>query len=57
MPIYHPPMDNIKFILHDVLEAEKLTEIPGYEDATAELVDQILEEGGRLCENILFPIS
>ncbi len=57
MPIYHPPMDNIKFILHDVLGAEKLTEIPGYEDATAELVDQILEEGGRLCENVLFPIN
>jgi len=50
-------MDNIKFILHDVLEAEKLTEIPGYEDATTELVDQILEEGGRLCENVLFPIN
>lgn len=57
MPIYHPPMENIKFVLHDVLGAEKLTEIPGYEEASAELVDQILEEGGRLCEEVLFPIN
>ncbi|MEM7617957.1 MAG: acyl-CoA dehydrogenase C-terminal domain-containing protein [Pseudomonadota bacterium] len=57
MPIYHPPLENIKFILHDVLGAEKLTEIPGYEEASAELVDQILEEGGRLCEEVLFPIN
>ena len=57
MPIYHPPMENIKFILHDVLGAEQLTEIPGYEEASNELVDQILEEGGRLCEEVLFPIN
>lgn len=57
MPVYSAPMENIKFILHDVLGAEKLTEIPGYEDATPELVDQVLEEGAKLCEEVLFPIN
>ncbi|MAZ76939.1 MAG: acyl-CoA dehydrogenase [Micavibrio sp.] len=57
MPIYQAPLENIKFILNDVLNAETLTEIPGYEEATPELVEQILEEGAKLCENVLFPIN
>ena len=39
------------------LKAEQLTEIPGYEEATSELVDQVLEEGAKLCENVLFPLN
>lgn len=57
MPTYSAPIDNIKFILHEVLNAESLTEIPDYEEASSELVDQILEEGAKLCENVLFPIN
>ena len=57
MPVYSPPIENIKFILHDVLNAEQLTELPGFEDANADLVDQILEEGGRICEEVLFPLN
>jgi len=57
MPIYNAPMDDIRFILHDVLKAETLTEISEYEEASSELVDQILDEGAKLCENVLFPIN
>ncbi len=57
MPIYSAPMENIKFVLHDVLGAQSLTEIPGFEDANQELVNQVLEEGARLCEEVLFPIN
>ncbi|MEM6811403.1 MAG: acyl-CoA dehydrogenase C-terminal domain-containing protein [Pseudomonadota bacterium] len=57
MPTYNAPLDNIRFVLHEVLGAESLTEIPDFEEATQELVDQIIEEGGRLCEEVLFPIN
>ena len=57
MPVYNAPMENIKFILHDVLGAEQLTEIPGFEDATPDLINQILEEGAKICENTLFPLN
>jgi len=57
MPTYQAPLDNIKFVLHDVLNADQLTEIPGYEEASADLVDQIIEEGAKLCEEVLFPIN
>ncbi|MCB9982811.1 MAG: acyl-CoA dehydrogenase C-terminal domain-containing protein [Rhodospirillales bacterium] len=57
MPQYTPPIDNIKFILHDVLGASQLAELPGYEEVSEDLIDQILEEGGKICEEVLFPIN
>ncbi len=57
MPIYKAPLQDIRFVLHDVLGAEKLSELPGYEEATRDLVDSIIEEGAKLCEEVLFPIN
>lgn len=57
MPVYTPPIKDIEFILHDVLDMEELSSLPGNEDFSAELADQILEEGGKLCEEVLFPLN
>jgi alkylation response protein AidB-like acyl-CoA dehydrogenase len=57
MPVYSPPIKDIKFIMHDVLKAETLNQLPGYEDVSADLIDQILEEGGKVCENVFFPLN
>ena len=57
MPSYTAPLDDIRFVLHDVLNASQLSELPGYEDASRDLVDQIIEEGAKLCEEVLFPLN
>jgi alkylation response protein AidB-like acyl-CoA dehydrogenase len=57
MPVYNPPAENIKFILHDVLNASQLSELPGFEEVSEDLMDQIIEEGGKICEEVLFPIN
>ncbi|MCB1532075.1 MAG: acyl-CoA dehydrogenase C-terminal domain-containing protein [Alphaproteobacteria bacterium] len=57
MPVYSPPLDDIRFVLHDMLCAEKLAELPGYEEVSRDLIDQILEEGGKVCEEVLFPLN
>ncbi|PZQ47248.1 MAG: acyl-CoA dehydrogenase [Micavibrio aeruginosavorus] len=57
MPVYQAPLENMKFVLHDVLGAEKLSSLPGYEDATPDLIDSVLEEAAKMCEEILFPIN
>lgn len=57
MPVYRAPLDNIRFVLHDVLGAEKLNALPGYEEISRELMDQILEEGAKICEDVLFPLN
>jgi alkylation response protein AidB-like acyl-CoA dehydrogenase len=57
MPAYKAPIEDIKFVLHDVLGVESLTKIPDFEEASADLVDQIIEEGAKICEAVLFPIN
>ena len=57
MPQYSAPLNDIKFVLHEVLKAESLTKIPDYAESSPDLVDQILEEGAKICEEVLFPIN
>lgn len=57
MPVYKAPLENIRFVLNDVLDAGQLAALPGYGDATPDTVDAILEEGAKLCENVLFPLN
>jgi alkylation response protein AidB-like acyl-CoA dehydrogenase len=57
MPQYKAPLENIKFIIHDVLDYKKIEELPGYEEASADLIDQVLDEGARICEEVLFPLN
>lgn len=57
MPVYKAPLENMRFVLHEVLGAGNLTSLPGYEQATPDLFDQILEEGGKVCEEVFFPLN
>ncbi len=57
MPVYRSPLENIRFVLHDVLKAESLFALPGYGEFSKDLIDQIVEEGGKICEEILFPLN
>lgn len=57
MPLYNAPLDDIRFVLFDLLKAEKIADLPDYEDATPDLVSQILEEGAKMCEEVLFPLN
>ncbi|MDQ6925132.1 MAG: acyl-CoA dehydrogenase N-terminal domain-containing protein, partial [Candidatus Eremiobacteraeota bacterium] len=50
MPTYKAPLDDVRFLLNDVLAVEELSQLPGYEDATPDLLLAVLEEGGKLCE-------
>ncbi len=58
MPEYKAPLRDIRFVMHEVLESEKLYQtLPGYEEATAELMDAIVDEGAKFCENVLAPLN
>jgi alkylation response protein AidB-like acyl-CoA dehydrogenase len=57
MTTYHAPQRDMRFVLHELLDVEQLSRLPGYEEATADVVDAVIEEGAKFCENVLFPIN
>ena len=54
MPSFRAPLDDIRFVLHEVLGLERLTAYPGYEEATPDLIDAILAEAGRGMDAVVF---
>ena len=57
MPTYRAPVEDTMFVLRDVLNIERYNNLPGFEEATPDLIEAILGEAGKLCEEILQPIN
>lgn len=56
MPHYTAPLDDLSFVLHDVLKVTE-QDIPGYNELDKELTDAILEEAGKLASNVYAPLN
>ncbi len=58
MPSYTPPLRDMQFVLHEMLDVEGiLSAIPEHADIDAAMVDAVLEEGGRFCSEVLQPLN
>ncbi len=57
MTTYSAPLRDMRFVLHEWLDVGRLADLPGYEEATPELIDAVLEESAKLAENVLFPLN
>lgn len=59
MPDYKAPLREIKFVMDEVLDMPgHYASIPAYADvATPDMVDAIINEGAKFCENVLAPLN
>ncbi len=57
MPAYKAPVADTMFLLNSVFDWPKYGNLPGFADTTSDIVEAILEEGGRLCEEVLQPLN
>ncbi|CAN7162582.1 acyl-CoA dehydrogenase C-terminal domain-containing protein [Phenylobacterium sp. LjRoot164] len=54
---YQPPVRDHLFLLRDVLEIEKYANLPGFADASMDVITQIVEEAGRFTGEVLAPLN
>ncbi|MEP6833093.1 MAG: acyl-CoA dehydrogenase C-terminal domain-containing protein [Gemmatimonas sp.] len=57
MPSYRAPLDDIRFLFNDVHNVAQLSELPGFEEATPDVIDAVLTEAATVCEELLFPLN
>jgi alkylation response protein AidB-like acyl-CoA dehydrogenase len=60
MPVtdaYNAPVKDMKFVLHELWDASELSTYEGYEDASPEVIDAMLEEAAKFMKNELLPLN
>jgi len=56
MPTYTPPLKDMQFVLHEVLNADQ-QDIPGYDELDPAFTAAVLDEAGKLASEVLQPLN
>jgi hypothetical protein len=55
---YTAPLRDMQFVLHELLGAEaELKAMPQHADIDADTINQVLEEAGKFCSDVVFPLN
>ena len=57
MSAYAAPLKDMRFVLNELAGLGEVAKLPGYEEATPDVVDAILEEASKFATEILDPIN
>jgi acyl-CoA dehydrogenase len=57
MPSYKAPVDDVMFLLGDVFHIDRYNNLPGFADATPDLIAAVLGEAAKFSEDVLTPLN
>src|SRR5262245_42858415 len=57
IPIYKAPVDDALFLLNDVFHLDHYGNLPGFSDASPDVVEAVLREAAKFSEEVLTPLN
>lgn len=57
MTVYKAPSRDARFIISEVLKIGQYSALPGFAAATPDLIETVLDEGGRFASEVLAPLN
>jgi butyryl-CoA dehydrogenase len=55
---YVAPLRDMQFVLHELLKVEdEFKQLPAHAEIDKEIINQVLEEGGKFASEVLFPLN
>src|SRR5258706_1910284 len=57
MPFYRAPPDDFRFLFNEFFAPEQLRDLPQFAELSPDLLEDILSNAGKFCEEVLQPIN
>ncbi len=57
MPVYKAPTRDTKFVVNELIGLDRFTNLPGFANATRDLTDAVIHEGGRFVSEVVAPLN
>ncbi|MEP2234860.1 MAG: acyl-CoA dehydrogenase C-terminal domain-containing protein [Alteripontixanthobacter sp.] len=57
MPTYTAPTRDTRFIVNEVLDLSSYNNLPGFESATPDMIDTVINEAGKFCSEVIAPLN
>ena len=55
---YVAPIRDMQFVLHEFLNVtEEFKNLPKYQEIDTDIINQVLEEGAKFTQEVLFPLN
>lgn len=57
MPTYTAPTRDTRFVVNEVLDLASYGNLPGFESATPDMINTVINEAGKFCSEVLHPLN
>jgi 3-(methylthio)propanoyl-CoA dehydrogenase len=57
MSVYVAPLKDMQFVLNELAGMDRISQLPGCEEISADLVEAVLEEAGKFAAGVLAPLN
>ena len=55
--VYRAPLDDMRFVLNELVDLDRITEVEAFKIASPDLVDQVLQSAAKFAEEVVGPLN